>query len=494
MLRARLEGAKLVDFTQPPFDRTLTLNFETMTGALSLAIEIMGRHSNIILVHDGLIMGSLKLVPRTKSTVREVLPGRPYTSPPRDRPTPVDLTPESFADLLQASADPLAQRLSKALLGISPTMATELAVRSQLDPQAPAGDIPDASRRLWPLVRELTERVRTGDFAPTIYYEGPDPVGYTPFPFVHFELLRVVSVPRMSDAIEAVVSRLSARSRIAEEQMRLARVVKTAYSRMEKTVGDLRRSLQEAEGAAQLKTQGELLLAYAASVPQGARTIELPGYDEAPVRIPLDPTLSPVKNAQRLFQRYTKLKTARLTLEQRLHAAESESSYLQALALHIDQAETPDDLFDLQRELVSGGYLRGGRTQSRPTSAARARSFRLRDGKLILVGRSNLENDYLTFKVADPDDLWFHARGVPGAHVVLRLNGGRPTERAIHEAAALAAYFSQARDSGKVAVDYTERRHVRKPRGAKPGVVVYEREHTIHVVPIAPEKMEYQDE
>jgi len=373
-------------------------------------------------------------------------------------------------------------------------MATELAVRSQLDPQAPANDAPDASHRLWPHLRELAERVRTEDFAPTIYYEGSDPVGYTPFPFIHFEPLRAASVPRMSDAIEEVVSRRSARSGIEEEQMRLARVVNSAQARAEKTADELRRRLEEAEAATDLKTQGELLLAYAASVPQGARTVVLPGYDEAPVHIPLDPTLSPIENARRLFQRYTKLKTARPTLEQRLQAAQSESSYLQALAVHIDQAETADDLFDLQHELVSGGYVRGSRMRSRPTSAARARSIRLRDGKLVLVGRSNLDNDYLTFKVAAPDDLWFHARGVPGAHVVLRLDGGRPTEQAIHAAAALAAYFSQARDSGRVAVDYTERYHVRKPRGAKPGAVVYEREHTIHVAPMAPEKIEHQEE
>ncbi len=490
MLRARLEGAKLVEILQPPFDRTLTFVFAAISGNQTLAVEVMGRHSNIVLIQDGLIAGSLKLVPRTKSTVREVLPGRPYAPPPRDRPTPADLTRETLIELLATSSDPLARRVSGALLGVSPVMARELAARAGLDPQAPANDRRDAGQQLWEPLRELCTRVLTKDFTPTLYYDETDPVGYAPFPFVHLATLRAVPVRRMSEAVERVVSGVSAHARIEEDRTRLAQVILAARTRVEKTISELREALVEAERAATLKERGDLLLAYATRVPTGAREVTLPGLDEAPVTIPLDPSRSAIQNAQQLFKRYGKLKTVRSTLLQRLRAAEAESAYLDTIRVHVEHAMTSDDLFDIRRELVEGGYLRTRRTSGRPSSIARPRTFRLPQGGTLLVGRSNLENDYLTFKVADPDDLWFHARGVPGAHVILRLDGRTPPERTIREAAAVAAYFSQARGSGQVAVDYTQRRHVRKPRGAKPGVVVYEQERTIHVAPTAPEEAE----
>lgn len=493
LLRARLEGAKLIDITQPPFERTLTLGVESVTGVMTLAVEIMGRHSNLILVHDGIIVGSLKVVSRAKSSVREVLPGRPYSLPPRDRPTPADLSPETLTTLLSASAEPIAKRLSSALLGISPSMATELVVRSTLDPAAPANSSPQASRQLWPHLQELVERVRAGTYAPTLYFEGSVPVGYTPFPFVHLARLRAVSVPGMSEAVERVMGHVSASSRLDDERTQLQQTVGAARARVERTLRELRESLAEVEHAQTLKEYGELLLAYAASVPSGARQVVLPGYESTPVTIPLEPTLSAVENAQRLFKRYGKLKTAKATVEQRVHAVEPEAAYLGAVQLHIDQAESPEDLFDLRRELIEGGYLRRARTSSRPSSAARMRTVHLQDGSTIHIGRSNLENDYLTFKVAAPDDLWFHARGVPGAHVVLRKGGGKAAGAdPIGQAAAIAAYFSRARESTRVAVDYTERRHVRKPRGAKPGAVVYTHERTVHVVPTAPEAIDDQ--
>ncbi len=480
MLRARLEGAKLIEVLQPPFERTLTLVFSAISGQLVLAVELMGRHSNIVLVREGIIAGSLKLVPRAKSSVREVLPGRSYTPPPRDRPTPADLSRDALSELLATSSEPLARRLSSALLGVSPTMATELATRASLNPQAPANTLPDAGSKLWLPIQELCARVLAKDFAPTLYYDGTDPVGYTAFPFAHLATLHALPVPRMSEAVERVVSRVSGQSRIEADRARLVQAVLAARARVEKTIGELRRALAEAEGAATLKERGDLLLTYAARVPAGAREVTLPGHDETPITIPLDPARSAVQNAQHLFKRFGKLKAARATLLQRLRAAEAEEAYLDALRVHIDQAMAADDLFDLRRELVEGGYLRARRAATRPSATARPRTLQLPEGGTLLVGRSNLENDYLTFKVADPDDLWFHARGVPGAHVILRLDGRPPTEGMIRRAAAVAAYFSQARGSAQVAVDYTERRHVRKPRGAKPGVVTYERERTIH--------------
>lgn len=486
MLRRRLDRARLITVTQPAFDRALTLGFETVEGRLALVIEIMGRRSNLILVQEGIITGSLKPVPRSKSSVREVLPGRPYTAPPRDRPTPLELTPEALSERLAGSADPLPSGLAAAVLGVSPVMARELAVRSGLDPDRSAAEQADAGKRLWPHLQELVAVVGGGRFEPILYLAGTEPVGFAPFRFVHAEHLQAMPVAHMSDAVDAVAARWSTQSRLDEQRAALLAVVTAALERMARAKAELQHAAAEADQGGVMKEYGELLLAYASQVPTGASEVTVPGYDGSPVTISLDPTLSPIENAQRIFKRYGKLRAARPTIARRLRQIEIETAYLESVGTMIEHASSPDDLVDLRRELVEEGHLRARGMPARPSSAPGPRAFRLSTGETVLVGRTNRENDHLTFRVAAPDDLWLHARGVPGAHVILKLNGREPTGDAVRQAAAIAAHFSRARGSARVAVDITQRRHVRKPRGSKPGMVVYERERTLHVTPGLP--------
>jgi predicted ribosome quality control (RQC) complex YloA/Tae2 family protein len=198
----------------------------------------------------------------------------------------------------------------------------------------------------------------------------------------------------------------------------------------------------------------------------------------------MDPTLTPVENAQKLFDRYAKVRDARPQVEARLQAVQDERRYLTSALVMVETAGAADDLDELRRELADEGYL--PQRRGRPAAAPQPRAFVLESGAHLLVGRSNRDNDRVTFRVAAPEDLWFHARGVPGAHVILRTGGRTPTEADIPAAAAAAAYFSGARAAAHVAVDYMERRFVRKPRGSRPGMVTYERERTVQVVPRAP--------
>ena len=247
----------------------------------------------------------------------------------------------------------------------------------------------------------------------------------------------------------------------------------------------MRRALAEAAGGDAVRERGELLLAYASQIAPRSSETTVPGYDGRPVTIPLDPSLTPVENARKLFARYTKIRRARPALEERLQQLAAEQAYLDSAQTILEQAADAADLHALRAELADEGYIR--RARRRPLAQARrSRTFTLPGGAAVLVGRTNQDNDRITFKVAGPDDLWFHARGVPGAHVVLR-TGGRPAGREeIAQAAAAAAWFSKARTSGTVAVDFTRRRFVRKPRGARPGFVVYEREETVRVSPGLP--------
>lgn len=486
MLRSRLSHARLREVEQPPFERTLTMRFETDTGSADLIAEIMGRHSNLILVQDGVITGALKLVPRAKSSVREVLPGLKYAAPPHPRPTPIEVRRQEFEEFLASSAEPLARALATRVLGLSPTMAAEVAARAGCDPDAPAEQQRGAIDRLWRALQELVTIVQTRDFSPVVYVDGDDVRGYAPFPLTHVRELRAVPVGTMSEAVRRAATHVGAQSDLDERRAGLVGAVRASLSKVTRTEVDLRKGLEEAAQSETTRQRGELLLAYASQIPPGSSKATVPGYDGTPLVIPLDPTLTPVENARKLFRRYTRIRKARPALEERLRAAAGEREYLESVLTMADQATSLDDLEELTRELAEEGYLRRRRQAARRAPAPKSRVYALDGGATVVVGKTNRDNDRVTFKVARPDDLWFHARGVPGAHVVLRSGAGHTTTEQIERAASIAAWFSKARGSGTVPVDYTARRCVRKPKGSRPGLVVYERERTVNVRPEAP--------
>lgn len=486
LLRSRLESAVLTGLRQPTFERILICGFQTDVGPAELVAEIMGRYSNLILVEDGTIAGSLKSVPRTKSSVREVVPGRPYVVPPADRPSPASLTAQALSAALASSEKPLAATLVASVLGISPPLAAEVSVRAGLDPAAPARAQATGAARLWDALQNLLSVVARAEFAPVVYYNGGEPVGFTPFPFSSLLELRPVPASSMSEAVETVLGRFGATARVADERAALLAVVRTALERLERTSAEVQRAIEEAKRTGTLRQHGELLLAYASMIPRGAPRATLPGFDGAPVTIDLDPALSVVENAQRLFKRYGRVRSARPALEARLRAAAGERAYLESVRALIEQATSGDDLVDLRGELAAEKYIRARKARPHP-SAAGPRRFALADGTTVVVGRTNHENDVLTFKIASANDVWLHARGLPGAHVILKRGRSEPSETAVRQAAAIAAYFSKARGEAQAAVDVTLRKFVRKPRGAKPGQVTYSHERTVFVKPQLPE-------
>lgn len=483
MLRARLTGARLDAVLQPPFERAVTLRFETDAGPCDLVAELMGRHSNLILVQDGLITGALKLVSGTQSSVREVLPGRIYSPAPRDRQPPAAWAPPALAALLAGSETAVAQTLTTAILGLGPVMARELCVRAGVDPGTPAARISD-TRALHDALLDLDRLVREEAFAPVLYLSDGRPAGFAPFPLRHVSALAPVPVPTMSEAVAAVTGHLSTAAEFDDQRRSLVASIHAALRKADHAASELARALEEADGAGRLRVWGELLLAYASQIPAGSAEAVLPGYEGEMVTVSLDRTLTPVENARRLFERYARMRDARPAIDARLSAVRDDQRYLAAALAMAETASSADDLAELRRELADEGYL--PRRRVRPARAGRPRTLALPDGAHLLVGRSNRDNDHVTFKVAGPEELWFHARGVPGAHVILRTGGRAPTEPEIAAAASAAAYFSAARGAGRVAVDYTARKHVRKPKDSKPGMAIYERETTVQVIPGIP--------
>lgn len=491
LLRSRLSEAHLTGVEQPPFDRILHLRFEALEGPLTLIAEIMGRHSNLILTNARVVLGALKVVTARMSPRRPVLPGRPYVAPPADRPRPDALDEAAVEALLRGEERSLERLLAEKVLGLGPLLAREIAIRAGVNPALPGNEAATSADRTWAALREISAVRETEKFTPTLYEDHGRIAAFAPVPLRVYAEMRALRAGSMSEAVSAYYQSRTDAGPLEERRRDLAAAVRTALRQRELTSARTREALDESRGADRLRVMGELLLTYSRQVRPRDTALTVPDHTAggAEMTIPLDPGLGPAENAQRLFRRYAKSKAAAEALPARIARLESDAQALREAQVQIEVAASPDDLAEIRGDLVDRGFLRRGRARSRraPSPAVpRGRRLATAGGATIIVGRSARENEYVTFHLAGPEDLWFHARGLPGAHVILKA-GRRPSEIDILEAARLAAYYSAGRDGGEVTVDCVARKHVRRRKGGPPGAVVYEGERTLRVsAPPAP--------
>ncbi|MDR5683013.1 MAG: NFACT family protein [Armatimonadota bacterium] len=477
LLRARLNDALVTGLVHPAFERVLELHVDALDGPYRLVAEPMGKHANLILVRDGLVVGAAKVIGPHRSRLRPVVPGSPYAPPPPDtRPRPGKVL--DLGHVLAQGTGPAWRRLLAAVAGIGPLLAYELCTRAgHID--ASVFDAAAASR-LAAELDDLARRVHQADFDPRLYRQG-EQATYSPFPFVCLRGWHEVATT-MSRAIEQTLGARIVDDRRQQRCRALRGQIESALRRRRNALAQAERSLTEATDADRLRMFGELLLAYAAQVPRGVDVVALADYEGRPTEIPLDPARSAIENAQHYFRRYRKVRAGAESLPVRIAALRDEITYLEAARFYVENAHTDEDLVEIEQELADAGYLRHPRERRRVPTVSQPRTYQV-DGFTVWVGRSGRDNDRVTFRLAAPSDLWFHARGQPGAHVILQVAGRRPEERTIERVAALAAYHSAGRDAGAVDVDVTERRNVWKPKGAPPGVAHYRGERTLRVRP-----------
>lgn len=485
LLRSRLIESRLAGVEQPPFERVLRLSFDALEGPLVLIAETMGRHSNLIFADARVVLGSLKVVTERMSPRRPVLPGRPYLPPPADRPSPDTVDTARIRDLL-AGDRPLWQALAGGLQGVSPVLAREIALRSGLDPALSAADASASADRIEGMLREISSIMRTGAWSPTAYEDGGRVVAFSAIPLQVYGHVHARPSTTMSEAVDRYYRSIGDDGPLEERRRTLASAVRALLRQREAALENNRRALAESQTADRLRVQGELLLAYAGRVGPGDVSVTVPDHTAggSDTVIPLDPTLSPVENAQHLFRRYQKARATARALPARIADLTAETHMLREALVQIVTAALADDLWEIHADLAGRGMLRRA-PRARPVSPRGPRRFEIVNGAVILAGRSARENDHLTFHVAGPDDLWFHARGIPGAHVVLKA-GGTPTDASVVAAAQVAAYYSEGREGGQVAVDYVPRKRVRRARGSPPGAVTYDGEQTLLVAPGLP--------
>jgi predicted ribosome quality control (RQC) complex YloA/Tae2 family protein len=513
LLRKYLEGSRLVAVRQPPYERLLFLVFEGRgemgeNRPVTLVAEIMGRRSNILLLDGaGRILDAARRAPAGANPAREVLPGAPYVAPPRKHGTsPNALTADMVARWLrQNPAKPVEELLLENVTGIGPALSRHVCILAGLDGPRRGDTGNEAPEALVLTLRSAfgLDPKQAGQ-SPVVYFSGPAVLDYYCFHLAQHSGLRYESFSSMSEALDRYFARKLEEERFAALSRALRSAVKRGLERASSRLASQRRDLEEGMRADLYRLYGELLTVRSSEVPRGATVARLPNYyaDGAPeVSIPLDPALDALQNARAYFKKYAKAKVAREEAERRLGTTEAEIAYLEQVGETIEHAGSIPALEEIRDELCDGGYMpadapargagaAGGRGEMpRTVSASRPLSLRSSDGYEIVVGRNNKQNDSLT-RSARPEDVWLHARGTPGAHVILRHPGdagkppiGWPPEGALLEAAALAAHYSKARGNTKVQVDYTFARHVWKPRRARPGMVLYDHEKTLVVRP-----------
>jgi predicted ribosome quality control (RQC) complex YloA/Tae2 family protein len=533
LLRKHVRGGIILSIDQPPLERLVRLSIakrqaplktrkgtsgeaqdeveegedgedgETRDGVelkhVTLYIELMGRHSNLILVDDdGRIMESVKRVTPEMSRVRRVLPRLPYLPPPPpDRLDPRAITADDAARLLESvppGAD-LSRSLVNAYRGISPVMAREIVFRVTGDSDTRGANAsPDNADSLARETLALLEPLRSTDWSPRVYRERghPEPgevVACTPMQMSHLAAEHdVTPVDSMSDALaraETADDRPSP-ARHAQRRQRLLDAVASAREKAERRLIVLASELVRAAEAERLKTSGELIYANLWQIEPGQTALIVDGDT-----ISLDPGMSASENAQSYFERYRKAQSAEEQLPRLEDESRVEIAYLDQLATLIAQAPGFSELEALAAEWAELAVPGTGSRPRRRAAPRRPRALVDAKGNSIYVGRSGPQNELVTFDIAGPDDTWLHARGVGGSHVVIRWRTPDDSEcdETIEAAAALAAWYSAARESGGVEVDFAPRRYVRKIKGARPGMVTYRNERTIRVQPLPEERL-----
>ena len=490
LLRKRIGNGRIIAIEQTPLERVVTLRIEATDemgeqSRFSLILEALGRHANLILCdRDDRIIDCLRRVDLEMSQERQVLPGLFYRLPPQQQKVdPLQVTREEFLDWLRGAEGALDKWLLSRFTAMSPLIAREIVCRAYGESDHRQGDV-----RLWDSFSQWREQVCAGKFTPYILYRAGKPFDFTYTAIKQYgEYCTCTADESFCALLDRFYEEREQAERVKQKGQDLVKTAANARDRVRRKI-----AAQEKEYAAcldrdHLRICGELITANLYRMERGQRKLSAENYYEEGcplLEIPLDARLSPQENAARYFKQYAKAKTAERVLSEQLQKGREELRYLESVLQELSLAESEQDFNDIRAELTDGGYLRQrGRKQPGFQRASRPREFRASSGMRILVGRNNRQNDKLTCKDGQKWDIWFHTQKIHGSHVLLCTEGAVPDDETLHEAAVLAAYFSQARESVKVPVDYTPVRFVKKPAGSRPGMVVYTTYQTAYVEP-----------
>jgi len=494
LLRKHFQSGKIIEIRQVGSERIIEIkighrNEMGFPVEKSLFVEIMGKHSNIIAVDSetNKIIDAIKRISPDISRVRQILPGLPYVLPPDQGKVSFYHADAGFIEeLFEKSAGiPPEKILLQNIAGLSPALSEEILFLAQHGPGTSSLGTSCAK-----ILMDLSLSLQKEHSA--FVYEDANqlPLDFHVFPLHSLEGgTGRKTFPGICEAVDFFFSHRDATNRVRQKSSDLVRTINAALDKLLLKKQRLSEDLLRAEDADKFRLFGELLTTAIHQVQPGADHVQvLNYYDGTPIDIPLDPKISASKNAQRYYKKYGKAKTAVKEIQNQLLEVDDSVEYLESVLIFAENAANFEETLLIREELVENGYLRKRKDKYMPSSKVKNKpiSYATQEGLTILVGKNNKENDRLTFKTADKRDLWFHTKDIPGSHVVLLTEGREVSESSILEAAAAAAYFSKARASENVPVDYVKIRYVKKPAGAKPGKVIFTDNKTVYVNPALP--------
>lgn len=485
LLRKHIQNARIIAITQPGLERVVHIRLEHLNemGDLCqkiLTVELMGKYSNIIFRDDEKIIDSMKHISTAVSSIREVLPGREYFIPGADEKLDI-LNIDSnglwngLKKLLTEKSTAVYRFLYQNITGLSPVVASELCFRAGVDADKPTNALEGVEKKnIFAELVQLSEKIRKGSFTPCIVYDGEAPKEFGVFFYQIYAGMQIKEFDSISAVLKSYYEEKSTHTRVRQKSVDLRKIVQTAIERNSKKLDLQTKQLADTQKRDKYKVYGELLHTYGYEAGDGDKAITVVNYyDGSPITIPLDPQLSPMENAAKYFEKYGKLKRTFEALTALTKETEEELHYLESVMIALDMARGEEDLLQVREELVASGYIKKKNAGKKAKLISKPLHFVSDDGYHMYVGKNNFQNEEITFQMAEGGDWWFHAKGMPGSHVIVKCKGAELPDETFEQAARLAAHFSKGGNQDKVEVDYIQKKHVKKPGGGKPGFVVY---------------------
>ncbi|MDF2948417.1 MAG: fbpA [Sedimentibacter sp.] len=498
LLRKHLTSAHVLDVKQINFDRILEITFECKdeldtTVNKSLIIEIMGKHSNIIFMNTDtkVVIDSIKRVAENMSSVRQIYPGIKYVIPPeQDKLNPLEITEEVFLHTIEKSNDGLViyNFFYKSFMGLSPFISKEICFLASLNESTYIGELDDECKiKLWTAFNHIMEKIKANDFCFNIYLdENSEQTGFYCLDVQYLKTSIKTQYDNPGNLLDEYYYEQDNKNKINQRVASLIKSMNTKIERDRKKVEKQRNELLNAEDRDKYKIYGDLILANLYKVPENHKLTVINYYDpeQREITIPLDPRMNLSQNSQKFFKKYNKLKKAVEELQKLIEVSLNEIQYLENILYSIEACETTDDLDEIYNELISEGIMKKkSKVKKEKEFKPEFMTFISSGNHEILVGKNNLQNDMLTFKVGKKEDYWFHAKSIPGSHVIIRTNGDELTDDEYVEAARIAAYYSKGKNSSSVEIDYTKKSNLKKLPNAKPGFVIYDTNYSMMVAP-----------
>lgn len=491
LLRKHIANGRIVKIWQPDMERIIHFEIEHLDDLGDvrrkiLTIELMGKHSNLIFTDEqNKIIDSIKHVSAQVSSVREVLPGRDYFIPTQGKKNPLFADEADFFRQVLDKPATAAKAVYTAYTGISPCVANEICYRAGIDADAPIASLSEEEKLhlchnfIW-----MMQDIREERFCPNIVLEERRPLEFSSVRLTQYEHLECEESASISAILEHFYAARDTYTRIRQKSADLRRIVATALERNHKKYQLQLKQLEDTKKREKYKVYGELIHTYGYNLEEGAKSFEaLNYYTNEMMTVPLDAQLTPMENSKKYFEKYNKLKRTYEALSELTIETKAEMEHLESIATSLDIALNEEDLVQIKEELMEYGFIRRKGHEKKQKVKSKPFHYRSSDGFDIYIGKNNYQNEELTFKFANGGDWWFHAKKMPGSHVIVKTNGQELPDKTFEEAAMLAGYYSQGREAQKLDIDYLQRKNVKKPNGSAPGFVVYYTNYSMTIHP-----------